>query len=210
MTDANPFAAEHAGEFTSRGWTAPASGLTLLQADVLVQSLDQLADKHEQQTNETLWALADVLVWCEDHLGDAFSQVAPVPKGKRRNYLMLMRISRSFEDHDRRRNDISVWAHSEVYNLPEYIADELLEDYATGTLNRDQLREEAQKLRDGVKVDSGSGTPEGAAQADSEPQSASESNSATEPACPLCLGAGHVPSEEREAYLRHVTAAADS
>lgn len=183
------------GTYSDRGWKPPASGLTSQQAGLIVQTLDDDATDHEEGANTALWRLADVLVWCEDHLGDKFSQITPDPTRNRRSYTMLMRIARAFEDHERRwaSAKVSVWAHGEVYGLPDYMADELLEDYAERTLTRDQLREEAQRLRELQEKQAQGQLP--GTEDDSEPSEA-------EPlVCPLCLGAGHVPDEEREAYL---------
>jgi hypothetical protein len=174
------------GTFYENGWQPPLSGLTVEEAQYLVRETDEYIDTHETQAVMGSWWLADQLVWCEDHLGDAFSQITPDPSKNRRSYLMLMRIARAFPERERRYqpDQMSIWTHGEVYNLPDYVADELLESYATGELTRPELRVEAQALRDG-KPKAEIEAPEGDAKG--EP-------------CPLCQGSGRLSEGAREAY----------
>lgn len=179
-------AMEKRGEFFPNAWMPPAGGLTPAQAETLITALDWQIDHHETQATMGSWWLADVLVWCEDHLGDAFSQVTPDPSRSRRSYLMLMRISRAFAQHERRYppDVLSIWAHNEVYNLEPYVQDELLEAHVAGELNRMELRKEAQKLRDEQTKGSRD-----------EPVLEHEPST-----CPLC-GVGEVPENVRASYL---------
>jgi hypothetical protein len=173
---------ESFGTFYENGWQPPLSGLTVEEAQYLVRETDEYIDTHETQATMGSWWLADVLVWCEDNLGDAFSQITPDPSKNRRSYLMLMRIARAFPERERRYapDQMSIWTHGEVYNLPDYVADELLESYATGELTRPELRVEAQALRDGKpKVEIEAPEPQGEV-------------------CPACGGTGRVPEGEGE------------
>lgn len=176
------------GSFYSNGWEPPVSGLTVEIAGQLVSALDEQIDHHETQATMGSWWLADVLVWCEDHLGDAFSQVTPDPSKSRKSYLMLMRIARAFPERERRYPPevMKIWTHNEVYNLEPYVQDALLEDYVSGELSYGQLREEAQKLRN-----------EQAEGSRDEPVVEHESST-----CPLCAGVGEVEHEMREEFLR--------
>jgi hypothetical protein len=176
---------EHLGTFYENGWQPPLSGLTVEHAQYLIRETDIYIDEHETQATIGSWWLADQLVWAEDNLGDAFSQITPDPSKSRRSYLMLMRIARAFPERERRYqpDQMSIWAHGEVYNLPDYVADELLEGYATGELTRPELRVEAQALRDGK--------PKVEIEGDSEPKID----------CPLCEGSGHISEDQRQEVL---------
>lgn len=194
---------EYPGEFTSKGWQPPLSGLTFEQANQLVHHFDTEATFHEQYANTSLWNLADLLVYSEDHLGDKFSQITPDPTANRRSYLMLMRISRAFADHDRRWHPtvMSIWTHNEVYGLPDWMADEMLEDFATGVLTRNELREECQRLRDRLSGEADAVSVDTTDDAEGPQADAQTPETDDGPPCPLCLGVGHAPEPEREAYL---------
>lgn len=198
------------GTFSDTGWVAPASGLTYEEANRLVSTTDREATENERDANKKLWQLADLLVWCEDNLGDKFSQITPDPTHNRRSYTMLMRIARAWSDHERRwKYPVSVWSHSETYNLPDWMADEMMEDYATGLLTRNQLRDECQMVRktlsDGAQGTASAGLDPDPGNGAGDVSGASQGWTEHEPdSCPLCLGAGEVPHGIRELYLEFV------
>lgn len=181
------------GEWRETYWSPPKGGLSWEQFDKLVTIKRHVRNQREKKLNTDLWQLADILNWGLMEFGESFYQLFDGGHYRRESLANIALIGEAF-DVERRwaPDEISFWTHGVVYKLDPIDADELLEQYASGELTRDEMREEARMIREG-------GAP-GASGGSSGSKSESHQHSLLD-TCPLCDGLGEVTPDRREAYL---------